>query len=246
MRFYCIFLCVVLVSALHPDRADAASLQFSTNIPVSLLDKGATDYRDGIMIEAARRVGFELEVGWKPDRRGLVSANAGIDDGHYPRTLEALEDFPDLVVVPVPVFRSEYVAVVQNQDIRVTDWNSLRSYKVGYPMGWVVFENREADFGDAYPVSNFASLIKMLQRGRVDIVLFESNAFERLARLIDVSDLTVLGPPLQYADLFLALNRKHKALVPRFAAVLREMSTDGTLAKLCAICTKTLKLPITK
>jgi len=95
----------------------------------------------------------------------------------------------------------------------------------------------EANTGNAKAVSKVdkpEQMFEMLQLGRVDLVLYtkaDGLALIREKRLSTISD---LRPALKDVNLYLYLNRKHQALVPKLAAAIKAMKEDGTYNRLLA------------
>ncbi|MPN49018.1 hypothetical protein SDC9_196631 [bioreactor metagenome] len=75
-------------------------------------------------------------------------------------------------------------------------------------------------------------LFKMLDSGRVDLALYTRADGISILRSLGLSSIAPISPPLKDVDMYLYLNKKHEALVPRIAKALREMKGDGTYNKI--------------
>lgn len=74
----------------------------------------------------------------------------------------------------------------------------------------------------------------MLDGGRIDLALYTRTDGLALARGMGLSSVAPLSPALKDVDMFLYLNRKHEALVPKLAQALREMKADGSYNRILA------------
>jgi hypothetical protein len=76
----------------------------------------------------------------------------------------------------------------------------------------------------------------MLEHGPVNLALYnlalytqaDGVALLRLLGLLGLQPIAPLTPVLKNADMYLYLNRRHEALVPRLAQVRKDMPVDGT------------------
>lgn len=242
MGRYLTILWLAIAVSIEPATA-SESLVINTYALPPLSTKVATGFYDAVVREATRRIGRNITIVWRPEKRGIRLANIGEEDGHYPRIASVSKEFRNLIHVPVPIYRSIFVAIAKRADVEVKGWESLKSFSVGYPMGWKVFEAKEEHFGTPVPVTSPPSLLRMVDRGRIDVVLYEQTAFGLIATKEGMTHLRILKPPLSSLDLFLLLHKKHASLVPRFAAALKGLTEDGTLRKLCPPCAESILGP---
>jgi len=243
MGRYLTILWLAIAVSIGPAGA-AESLVINTYAIPPLSTKEGTGFYDAVVREAGRRIGHNITIVWQPERRGIRLANGGEDDGHYPRIASVSEEFRNLIPVPVPIYRSIFVAIAKRPDVEVKGgWESLRSYSVGYPMGWKIFEKKDEHFGTSVPVASPPSLLRMVDRGRIDVALYEKTAFGLIATKEGMTHLRILEPSLNSFDLHLLLHKKHASLVPMFAAALKGMTEDGTLRKLCPPCAESILGP---
>ena len=71
-------------------------------------------------------------------------------------------------------------------------------------------------------------MFKMLELGRIDLALYTLADGEAYTRTHGLQSIAALEPALKSVDLYLYLNKKHAALVPKIAATIRDMKADGT------------------
>ncbi|MDX1514745.1 MAG: ABC transporter substrate-binding protein [Gammaproteobacteria bacterium] len=195
-------------------------------------DQNGTGFFDQVVAEAFRRAGLGLEIIDVPAERGLLNANAGIDDGDLSRIggLERL--YPNLRPVPEKLFEQEYVALTRRVHLETDRWDRLNPFTVAHIKGWKIFENDAYRPAELVRVENLPQLLMMLGRDRIDIALIERWMGLAEGRRQQIHDLRALEPPLARREIFLYLHKKHEPLLPRIAEALRELKTDGTHERL--------------
>ena len=82
------------------------------------------------------------------------------------------------------------------------------------------------------PAGNYATLFKMLDRKRFDIIVSPSLNGRYQMLQAGVKGLRELSPPIMRFDLFHYLHKKNKALLPRISKVLQSMRESGDLKKI--------------
>ena len=74
-------------------------------------------------------------------------------------------------------------------------------------------------------------MFAMLDKGRVDVVLYERWQGLQRAKETGIK-VKVHEPPLASVDMYMYVHKKHAHLAPRLAEALREMKADGTYQKI--------------
>jgi polar amino acid transport system substrate-binding protein len=220
----------------------AANLPIYANEPIVVVGyppvsnmEGTTGH-DLVVREAFRRIGHDVRFVLEPTKRSIHNANLGIYDAHYLRTASVLDTYPNLVLVPVPIKSTDYVAIVKRDDIDINGWDSLKDYVVGYPLGWKSFERFIDRFGTAVTLSEAAEALRMLDSGNIDVVLWTRNMFRRATSEAESMSLRISGPPLLKRELFLLVHESHRDMVPNLGKALTDMIEDGTLFTFCPTC----------
>jgi len=191
-------------------------------------------FDDRVVAEACRRVGVTMRRVHLPAGRTLVLANQGVEDGVYSRIAGFSARYPELVVVPEPVGEITYVVFSRSPELKISGWESLRSLSVAVVLGRATSATRTAGMPDVVRVREPLQLFRMLKAGRVEVVVYEHWQGVVAARRVGLDDVVVHQPALQSLPLYLYLNSRHAALVPKFADALRAMKQDGTYARLRA------------
>lgn len=225
--------------------APAASAQVLTinrawHWPISSSDERGLF--DRLIREAMGRVGVEVALQSVAAERSLRNVDLGLDDGDGPRIagLEAL--YPHLIRVPQELVVYDFVAFAIDPavSLRAVDpggsdpWAGLAGHDVGIVRGWKILEQNIRGARTLTRVRTPELLLLLLAKGRVDVVVFERHMGLHLAHDVGLDGVHVLSPALATRPMYLYLNVRHAALVPRVAAALRAMKEDGTTARIVA------------
>lgn len=205
-------------------QAQAPTLTVSTNN--TPLDRRALQ---DLSQEAFRRAGVELRLVNLPSERSLHAANLGEVDGEGLRIAGLTAQYPNLVQVPERYIGISFVAFARDATIRLDNgWDSLKPYSVAYIGGWKMFEANASAARVVNKVDKPEQLFRMLDGGRIDLALYTRADGVALVKGMGLSSIAPVAPALKDVDMYLYLNRKHEALVPKIAKALRDMKADGS------------------
>ncbi|MFZ6861516.1 substrate-binding periplasmic protein [Undibacterium sp. Ji67W] len=200
------------------------TLQIST-----LIEKDpATSIAEKIIETAYQRLGFHIFINYLPGERSLRSANNGETDGELYRKLGMERDYPNLVIVPVPLLIYDIVIFSNGTNFVVNGWESLRPYTIGFVKGIKIIEQNTVGMRLESAPTLRQAFQKMLL-GRSDLVV--ANRASGLDALNEMkqSEITMLSPSLTIFPVFHYLNKKHAELVPALTEILQKMQKDKTL-----------------
>lgn len=201
------------------------------NISTLVGDDPATDIAERIMREANRRLGITLVVHKLPGERTLLYANSGKMDGELYRKLGMDRQYPNLLIVPVPLQTYEIVIFSRGTSFAVSGWESLRPYSLGFVRGIkIIQENTRGMRVEAVPTMSLA--FEKMMMGRTDLVLGNRASGMAVIKLMRIDGITVLEPELASFPVYHYLNKKYEGLVPRLATVLRQMQADKTIERI--------------
>jgi polar amino acid transport system substrate-binding protein len=222
------FLQVPLLGAVPAAMAEALpAMRVSTLIG----DDPAAVISELILREAYRRLGRKLVVHQLPGERSLVYANEGKVDGELYRKLGMDRDYPNLLIVPVPLLTFELVIFSRGTSFVVNGWESLRPYSMGFVRGnKIAQENTKGMKTEQVPTMQQA--FEKLAMGRTELVLGHRASGMAVVRSQKLEGVTVLEPPLSSFPVYHYLNKKHEALVPELTRVLKQMQADRTIERL--------------
>jgi polar amino acid transport system substrate-binding protein len=180
--------------------------------------------------EAFRRAGVELRLIKLPAERGLLNADAGIDDGDLVRIAGLEKQYPNLVRVPEKLIDWQFTAFSKDRAV-TADWPAIRRLGVGHIKGWKIFEQAVAGAARVTTTDDAEQLFRLLERGRIDVALYERGLGVALARQLGFPAVQPLSPPLATRAMFIYLHRRHAGLAPKIAAALRDLKREGFYAR---------------
>lgn len=190
----------------------------------------STDKRDGFLdivaTEAFRRIGVELRIIEVPPERALINANAGIDDGDISRLAGIDKLYPNLIRVPEKIKDSMFCAFSRDPTIPGTP-EAMRQRSAGHIKGWKNYEKMMAGAPDVTTTDGPEQLLRLLDLGRIEVALYQCIEGVALAREMGLKNIHSLAPPLTVTEAFIYLHKKHAELVPKLAAALRTLKSDG-------------------
>ena len=188
-------------------------------------------FLDLVAGEAFRRAGVHLKLVRLPPERGLINANAGVEDGDLTRIAGLEAGYPNLIRVPEKLIDWDFSAFCK-QSLPDASPASLRSRSLGHIRGWTIYERQFADAPAVVTAEDSTQLFRQLQRDRIEVALFER--WQGLARVKRerLAGVHVLEPSLARREMYLYLHKRHAALVPKIADALRDIKAEGLYDRL--------------
>lgn len=232
-----IVLCILCIPGLH-----AQELHFVTaSLPPLAPSANMPGYMGQVAKEAFRRIGIKINITTLPGERALINANRGVDDGDLLRIPGLEKDYPNLVRIPEKVMDFEFVAFTLDPHIQVKNFAGLAPYTVAYVTGWKFYERNVHQAREITRVRNLHALFKLLNKDRSDIVLAERWQGLWAAKQLGLK-VRMLQPPFKVSAMYMYLNKRHAALVPKVAKALVAMKQDGTFQRIIAETLKPLEV----
>jgi len=222
---------VLLLTAGLTRAAEAPVLMINdTNEPPFTTADGQ-GFLDAVAGEAFRRAGVRLRLVKLPAERGLINANAGIEDGDLTRIAGLEVHYPNLVRVPEKLIDWEFAAFGRDAALPA-HWETLRTHPVGHIRGWKIYEQKMAGAPHVVTAEDPAQLFRQLRLNRTEVALYERWQGLSLIRGHGWTDVHLLAPQLARREMYLYLHKRHAALVPRLAAALRAIKAEGLYDRL--------------
>ncbi len=216
-----------MVAAADGAAADMREINISTLIG----NDPATVIAEHIVSEAYHRIGRRMVVHKLPGERTLIEANDGRMDGELYRKLGMEREYPNLIILPVPLLTYEIVIFTRGTDFVVHGWESLRPFTIGYVRGIkIVHENTEGMKREA--VGTMEQAMQKLTMGRTDLVVGNRHSGLAALEAMGVDDVRALAPALASFPVFHYVHKRHAALVPELLAALQSMKADRTIEKM--------------
>lgn len=193
----------------------------------------ANEFVEMITQEAFKRANLKIDFQGLPNKRSLINANSGIDDGDAARVWEISDYYPNLIRVPVKNSQIDIV-VLSKEKIIINDISDLAKYNVGviHGMKIAVVLAQKAKPVSLYKGTNYQTLVKMLIAERLDIVLTNRINIYRNMEVLEGEQLYLREKPLLSRPLYLHLHKKNKAYVKVLEKAYQSIHDDGTYNKL--------------
>lgn len=219
-------LAVFLLAAPHPVRA-------ADKLTIAGV-QGFTEKEAGtqILTEAYRRIGIEITIKRFPAERAIQLANKGDLDGDLQRIDGIDKKYPNLIQIQPALNFFEASAFSATHDFTVDGWESLRGYRIGIIRG-MKFAETNTQGMDPVVVDSYASLLKMLENGRLDVGVLPRLNGQFQAIKWATSKVRDLEPPLLNIKLYHYIHRKNADLAPAFLRHFRKCMTVASCSR-CA------------
>lgn len=188
---------------------------------------------DVIAGEAFRRVGLRLKLIQLPAERALMNANNGIEDGEVSRVAGIQKAYPNLIPVKEKLVDHHFVAFTRHVPLETINWQALAPYTVGYIRGYKIVEKNIPTGTQVSTANDAEQLFTMLDKGRVDIVIYRRWEGAMLAKRMRINDLRVMEPSLAEKGIYIYLHKKHADKVPLLSAALRDIKAEGLFNSAC-------------
>jgi polar amino acid transport system substrate-binding protein len=229
-----------LFTLLMPGFAQAAPLHLATDANDQT---GLAPIGRAILRRAFERLGLALQFEALPLRRSLPMTQQGLLDGEALRIRQLALNHPELLLVPVPIAIVQVLGYVRQGGLTPSDEAGLKALRLGYPRGVLLLEHWLADAPRKAEASTRADLLRLLRAEVIDVALLTSAAGLPELEPDDMRGLARLPTPLQVTPLYTLLHQRHRELLPRLAAVLREMEQSGESARLRSAAWSALLMP---
>lgn len=222
------FLCGISGAA-----ANETTLVLNDTNEAPFTTKAGDGFLDVVAGEAFRRAGLRLKLVKLPPERGLVNANAGIEDGDLTRIAGLEINYPNLVRVPEKLMDWHFVAFARQAKPKEATWASLEPLSVGHIKGWKIFEQNLRSTTHITTADTPDQLFTMLDKNRIDVALYERWLGYALAQQMRIQNLHVVEPPLAVREMYIYLHQRHASKVPAIAAALRAIKAEGLYTQIC-------------
>lgn len=223
---------MLLALLVIPNTGIAADVfKVNTSIKPPFSTQNEAGFFDVLIKELARRAGIETALVRLPPERALVSANEGISDMELPRIAGMEKKYHNLVMVEEKLIDYNFVAFTRNEQ-SIESWEDLANHRVGYIIGWKIFENNVPASAKCTKLAKPQQLLQMLANRRIDVALYEAYAGWSIVRSHDLAPVVESKPPLAVKPMYMYVHQSNAYLAKTLAKHLREMKKDGTYQKI--------------
>jgi ABC-type amino acid transport substrate-binding protein len=185
----------------------------------------------GILKEAYKRIGYDIEVTWVNGAEALENSNSGNVDAELQRIDGISRKFSNLVQVRIPINYLQGAVFVKDASFPVSGWYSLKPYRIGIVKG-IIFAKLGTDGMDVKEAGSYDGLLTMLDNGEIDVaVMPRINGLVAMQKE-GFEDIKELEGILETLFLYHYVHKKNSALVPGLEKELKQMLLDGTTRRL--------------
>ena len=244
VNLFVIILGILLVLLSGLSYADSSGTESSTptGVKITLVlprkpDNFLAKWLNMIYSEAFRRLDMEFVYKYTSPKRCTRLSDSGKVDGELWRVYDYNSMHPNLVRVEESPFSNRFCAYATASDIELDGWESLRNtdYKIDYRRGQKKTHEKLPSIvrkKNLEMINHWNHGLKRLILGRSDIYVdiewtindaLKSDEFRH-------SDIHVVGV-METVSSHAFLHKKHKDLVPKLSAVLKEMKNEGLIEK---------------
>lgn len=190
---------------------------------------------DLVLTEAFKRMGMQLKIMRLPSERALQNANDANDDGTFAQVAGLSKMYPNLIQVPEPITRFEFIAISRKYNVPIIGWKSLAPFNVGFITGWKILEENITGSKSLTKVKDKTVLFDMLMAERLDLIVYDRRqAMAVLQDMRTAETINFMEPSLAVHDMYPYLHKKHENLALPLAETIRTMKADGAYRKILA------------
>ncbi|MBN9671664.1 transporter substrate-binding domain-containing protein [Roseibium aggregatum] len=167
-------------------------------------------------------VGHCIEISKIPPSRATIMMKNAQLDGDLGRVLVYAQTIGDAGVrVPVPIVEGYGLIVSTSADM--LSFDRLHGRQIGVLRGYQWHKDLFPPHAFPLVVDDYSAGMKMLETGRIPALLIDSISFSHIEEKPDILYRRSLTPKM---SAYLYLHKRHRSLVPRFEAAMREWRAD--------------------
>ena len=226
---------VALVTTFAPQQTTLAADTITMAFQQEPFEHPIWRWAELIYTEAFHRIGLEFHYKVYPSARASMMADSGRVDGEPARIIGYDKIFPNLVRVEEVIVEQKIVAHVIDPDITLDGWESLRGtgYRVDYLRGSQIQEQNLPKVVNAERLSAISQAVqgfKKLIVGRIEVFVSDNMTVQPLLASPEFKDSGIREAGiLQDISTYPYLHKRHAALAPKLAEVLKQMKEEGLI-----------------
>lgn len=197
----------------------------------TVLDSREVDAGINVLREAYRRAGITVEVRRYAGDAALRKANAGEVAGDVHRIDGIGETWPNLIQVPVPINYFEIAVYSRNPQLRPRAWRDMKALQLGIVRGVVAVESSTRDL-NVRKVDTYDELFRLAASSEIDAIAAPVIVVDEYIKRHGNPAGLVLNNVMDSYLLYHYVNRNYANLVPVIQPILRQMLSDGSIARI--------------
>jgi hypothetical protein len=187
-----------------------------------------------ILAEVYRRAGLRFHATPMPAQRAARMSRNGQTDGEVARIASFFTTRPDMLRIEPAIYETQTsVFARRGSEFSITQRKDLVGLRVGIVRGVLHAQAAVAGLGRLEEVSSYEQLYRMLESGRLDVVVDTPLNHSYVVHALELRNTMPVGN-LGREPLYHALARKHADAARKISEVLSEMQASGELQRLAA------------
>jgi len=182
-----------------------------------------------ILPEAYAKIGLDAEFRILPPARARKEFLDGDVDAFIFTDDAFVEDPASAIRIPLEILADDIAAFKKNRNISISGWNDLRPYSIGYMVGMGQIERSLKSGYRTFPAQNPAQAFRMLDAGRVDVVVMPVGVGLMAIGQLGLDDIDIAYPSLTKVPLYHYVTLRNKAVAEKLGAAFAEMIKSGRL-----------------
>jgi len=198
-----------------------------------------------IYAEIFKRLGIKAELRDYQPKRASMESDAGNIDGEAARPYKYISEHPDLIRVEESLLNINFCAFTAQASIpQLKGWESLKGtdYRVEYLRGISMPEDNLPKVVKKENLSAITEQIQGLKKlvsVRTDLFVDEESGILTLLQTPEFRDSKIRSAGVMgSASLYAYLNKKHAALAPKMAEIIKAMKAEGLIEQYRVIADK--------
>ena len=184
---------------------------------------------EDVLTKVYARLGIQVTYKLFPGAQSVTEANQGRADGEAARLQTVLGDYPNLRLVPVPLFMSDLSAFVHaDTPADIDGWDSMAHYTTTTIDGFKFVKNKLAPYNPMI-VQTTQEAVTLVETQQKQVAVLNRFLGVLAVAKTKAKNVKVVNPPLHSLPVYHLVHKKHETLVPKLADVMTAMKEDGSL-----------------
>lgn len=186
-----------------------------------------------VLTQVYKNIGLNITISPLPGKRAQYAANSGNKDGEIMRIWTYGDETPNSIRVPTPYYYLETMPfVLKNSEIVIETKEALANYRLTKIRGVKHTNNITHGLTNIYEMSSTEDMFKLLESGRVDVVLTNTIDGNLALTRLGLDNITSMNKPLALLPLYHYIHKKHQNLIPLIDKEIKRLNGNGELAQL--------------
>lgn len=185
-----------------------------------------------MIIDLYKSINMDIYVDVTSMERSLSMVRKGLVDAELFRTINLKGKFPEIILLDEPLFFLEVVAFYYGDPLDISNWDSIKDYKVTYVRGVKSIEAGLKKHKHIYISDDIGTAFKLLKNGRVDMVLSGELNGLKVIKNFDLEETPLISEPLFRVSAHHVLHKSNQHLEEILNAEIKLLDSAMYMEKL--------------